>query len=88
MRGVGFDRYVEIAVFTVFGFFVAMVGVSLYVGGGEGELAIGAVFLFMVLFLMFFLEVDVVELATGGAAFDVPAAVSKMCGYFAFGELL
>ena len=42
-----------------------------------------AVLLFMVLFVMFLLEVDVIHLLAGIAFFDVPATVSKVGGHFA-----
>lgn len=85
---ISFNWYVEIAVFTVLGLFGAIVGVVFDVCGGEGELAVGTLFLFVVLFLMVFLEVDVIELFACGTAFDVSAAVGEVRGYFAFGEFL
>ncbi len=88
MQGVSFYGNVEVAVLAVFGFFGAVVGVAGELRRGEGALAVGAVLLLVVLFLMLFLEVDVVELPAGGAAFDVPAAVGEMSPNLAFWKLL
>jgi hypothetical protein len=35
---------------------------------------------------MFLLEVDVIHLTAFGTFFNVPSAVTKMSGYFGFGE--
>lgn len=85
--GVLIDGYVEVAVFTVFRFLVAVVGVCFEVVGGEGAGAVGAGFLFVILLIMFVFEVDIVEFVADGALFNIAAAVAEMSCDFALREL-
>lgn len=56
--------------------------------GGERELAVRACFFFVELFLVLFLEIDVIHFSADIATFDVASAVAEVCADFAFRERL
>lgn len=88
MVRIGGYGYEQIAVFAILGFLGA-VGLMLFeVVGGERELAVRACFFFVELFLVLFLEIDVIHFSADVAAFDVASAVAEVCADFAFRERL
>jgi hypothetical protein len=50
--------------------------------GRERFSTMGAGLLFMILLIMFFLEIDVIHFMALGAFFNVPATITKMGGDF------
>lgn len=90
VRRVGTYWDVKLAIFTIFRFEGTVGFVSGVLTGRERLFAMRAIFLFflfVVLFLMLLLKVDVVHLLADGTAFDVATAIAKMCPYFALGKL-
>ena len=81
-------RDVEIAILTIFRFFIAFCFMGFEISWREGFLAVRALFLPMELLVMLFLEVDVIHLMAGGTLFDVPSAVSIVSCHFALGVFL
>jgi hypothetical protein len=86
VRRVCVDGHIEIAVLTIFRFLITFRLVSFVVTGREGEFAVWAVFLFMVLFIVLLLEVDIEHFVANGASFNVTSAISEMSGALALRE--
>ena len=76
------------AVLTEFGFFCAITGMGSYISRAKLHVTVLTCNLFMKLFLMLINGIDIIHLSTFVTALDVPAAVTKVSGYFGLWEHL
>lgn len=88
MSGKARNRDVEETVFTILGFEVANFIVLLELAGWEGLLAVGALFLLVILLLMLVRKVNIVHFSAVVALLDVSAAVAEVSGHFGLREIL
>ena len=88
MSGKARNRNVEETVFTILGFEVANFIVLLELARWEGLLAVGALFLLVILLLMLIGKVNIVHFSAVVALLDVSAAVAEVSGHFGLREIL
>jgi hypothetical protein len=83
MGRISVDWYIKVTVLAIFRFLCTVFFMCFEFSGWERFSTMRASLLFMILLIMFFLEIDVIHFMALRAFFNVPATISKVCGDFA-----
>jgi len=83
MGGKSVDWYIQITVLAILRLLCAAFFMCFEFSGWERFITMRASLLFMILLIMFFLEIDVIHFTALRAFFNVPATITKMGGDFA-----